>query len=157
MWLLFLFVLVPIFEIALFIQVGGLIGLWPTLGIVILTAFAGTTLMRTQGALTINRLQTSLAEGRDPADPIAQGALILVAAVLLLTPGFFTDTVGLLLLVPAVRAMVIRWLGSKFIRTPAGAGPKMSRGMSAGNDVVEGEFTEIDDTNPPGQSGWTQR
>jgi len=94
MWLFALFVGVPILEIALFIQVGGWLGLWPTLGIVILTALAGTLLLRTQGIQTLGRLQSSVSEGKNPMDPIAHGAMILIAAVLLLTPGFFTDITG---------------------------------------------------------------
>ena len=82
-------VAVPIIEIALFIQVGGAIGMWPTLAIVVLTALAGTILLRSQGLATLNTLQNSVASGQNPMEPIAHGALILIAGVLLLTPGFF--------------------------------------------------------------------
>ena len=109
MWLFALFVAVPIVEIALFIQVGGVLGLWPTLAIVILTALAGTALMRAEGRGAMASLQRSLSEGGDPSGPIAHGAMILVAGVLLLTPGFFTDALGLALLLPPVRAALIRF------------------------------------------------
>ncbi len=108
MWFLLIFLAVPILEIALFIQVGGLIGLWPTLGLVILTAVAGLTLMRAQGLNALNRLQTRVAAGDDPSGPIADAAMILVAGVLLLIPGFFTDALGLVLLIPAARAVLLR-------------------------------------------------
>ena len=113
MWLFFIFVLVPIIEIALFIEVGGAIGLWPTLAIVVLTALVGSALMRSQGLATLATLQNNLRTGDDPINPIAHGALILVAGVLLLTPGFFTDSVGLALLVPPVRVWVIRWVAER--------------------------------------------
>ena len=120
MWLFLIFVGVPILEIARFIQVGDVIGLWPTLAIVILTALAGTVLMRLQGLHALSRLKQSLATGGDPVGPIAHGALILVAGVLLLTPGFFTDAVGLSLLVPPVRETLIRWGASRVTVQAAG-------------------------------------
>ncbi len=103
MWLLFLFIGVPLIEIALFIQVGGLIGLWATLAVVIVTAFAGTWLVRSQGAQALSNLKNSFNELNDPTEPLAHGAMILFSGALLLTPGFFTDAVGFALLVPAVR------------------------------------------------------
>src|SRR5210317_484928 len=103
MWLFVIFVVVPIVEIALFIEVGGFLGLWPTLAIVVLTALAGSALLRSQGFATLETLQNNLRTGGDPINPIAHGALILVAGVLLLTPGFFTDSVGLSLMIPQVR------------------------------------------------------
>lgn len=113
MWLFLIFVAVPIIEIGLFIQVGGFLGLWPTLAIVILTALVGTTLMRAQGMAALKKLQTNIESGGNPADPIANGAFILIAGLLLLTPGFFTDTLGLLLLVPPVRQALIRNVAAK--------------------------------------------
>jgi UPF0716 protein FxsA len=148
MWLLALFVAIPIVEIALFIQVGGWIGLWPTLAIVVMTAFAGTALVRTQGLGTLDRLRRSLAEGRDPMGPIAHGALILVAGVLLLTPGFFTDGVGLALLVPPIRDALIRW-GAARITVIASA--EMSRGTAPQprrGDTVEAEYVVVSEDPP---------
>ncbi|WP_254679293.1 FxsA family protein [Celeribacter baekdonensis] len=110
MWLFAIFVAVPIIEIALFIQVGGLIGLWPTLLIVVVTAILGTQLVRQQGALALSQLRQSFAELNDPSEPLAHGALILLSGALLLTPGFFTDTVGFLLLIPAFRSFAFREL-----------------------------------------------
>merc|ERR1711974_332073 len=87
MRLFWLFLAVPIIEIALFIQVGGLIGLWPTLAIVVLTAIIGTGLMRSQGAQAWREIQSSFGEMRDPTRPLAHGVMILMAGMLLLTPG----------------------------------------------------------------------
>ena len=89
----FLFILllaVPIVEIALFIKIGGLIGLWPTIGIVIATALAGAALLRSQGLATLRSARASLAENRFPLDQVFDGLCLAVAGALLLTPGFFT-------------------------------------------------------------------
>lgn len=148
--LFLLFVAVPIIEIALFIEVGGLIGLWPTLAIIILTAFVGTVLVRTQGIQTLRQLQRNLSEGRDPVSPIAHGALILVAGVLLLTPGFFTDAAGLLLLVPPVRLALIRWgasrLTMKFVGRVAPGGVRSgSEARQPGHETVEADYQVLDE------------
>jgi UPF0716 protein FxsA len=166
--LFLLFVAVPIIEIALFIQVGGWIGLWPTLAIVVLTALAGTILVRTQGIQTLHRLQTNLAEGRDPVGPIAHGALILAAGLLLLTPGFFTDAVALALLVPPVRAALIRWGASRLVVVAAGGvRTRPPHPPRAGPQTVEAEYEILDErpaeteetrsrTRRAGGSRWTE-
>ena len=97
MRLFLLLVLVPIIEIALFIEVGGWIGTWPTIGIVILTALVGSILLRQQGIAALTDVQGRLERGENPGRMLAEGAMILVAGVLLLTPGFFTDGMGPLL------------------------------------------------------------
>lgn len=104
--ILALFIGVPLVEIALFIQVGGLIGLWPTIGIVILTAVIGTALLRQQGLATLQRAQAELDAQRMPVRELFDGACLLVAGVLLLTPGFFTDAVGFALMVPPLRRII---------------------------------------------------
>ncbi len=163
MWLFLIFVSVPIIEIALFIKVGGFIGLWPTLAIVVLTALIGTVLMRIQGMATLARLQQSLAEGSNPAGPLAHGALILVAGVLLLTPGFFTDTVGLALLVPPVRDLVIRWGAAKAAARVSVFSSVRTGGMqtSMQEDVIEVDYEDVSGDAPRrgpsgGSSGWTR-
>ncbi len=166
MWLFLLFVVVPIVEIGLFIQVGGAIGLWPTLAIVVLTAIAGTTLMRAQGMMTLARLQNSLSDGTNPADPIAQGAMILVAGVLLLTPGFFTDAVGFALLLPPVRLAIMAWAKSRItsgsFTFTASTGANQNRDPRAARSdgqTLEGQYSVLDDddaTPPENPSGWTK-
>ncbi len=164
LWLFLIFVGVPIIEIALFIKVGGAIGLLPTLAIVVLTAVAGTALMRLQGLRALDRLRASLQEGGDPVGPIAHGALILVAGVLLLTPGFFTDAMGLLLLIPAVRERVIGWGASRltvqaasFVRTRRGPAPGPAAGRRETIDVdYEIVDEEPDRPRRRGSSGWTR-
>jgi len=156
--LLILFILIPIIEIGLFIQVGGVIGLWPTLAIVILTAIIGTTMLRNQGISTMTRLQSSLQKGENPVDPMVHGALILVSGVLLLTPGFFTDGIGFLLLFPPIRTGLIKWgatkvFGSGFIVTD-----QPGQSQQADNSIVlDGEFSVVDDDpEGSGDSGWTK-
>lgn len=157
MWLLIAFIAVPMIEIGLFIKVGGLIGLWPTLGIVLLTAIVGSALVRKQGAAALAQLRGSLNELRDPTEPIAHGAMILFAGALLLTPGFFTDTVGILLLIPAVRAAVLRYLASRVRVERFTVGGTPPRREPHRPDVIDGDFVEVDPDNemrPP--SGWTR-
>ena len=146
MWLLAALIIIPIIEIGLFIEIGGWIGLWPTLGVVVLTAFAGAFLLRMQGFAALNELQERLAAGKDPTETIAHGAMILFAGGLLLTPGFFTDAVGFALLVPQIRAFVFaqgrkrigkRMHGRVFV---AGAAPR--RQPPPDEPVIEGEWEE---------------
>jgi UPF0716 protein FxsA len=159
MYLFLAFLLVPLIEIALFIQVGGLIGLWPTLGIVVLTAVLGTWLVRTQGRMAIGKLQRSFSELNDPTEPLAHGAMILISGALLLTPGFFTDAVGFALLVPAVRQAVFRYLQSRVVvhQFQMGASPRHTRNAHhSDGDVIDADYEEIrpprDPNAPP--LGW---
>lgn len=161
MYLFLAFLMVPIIEIALFIQVGGLIGLWPTLAIVVLTALLGTWLVRSQGRLAMGQLQTTFARLDDPTEPLAHGAMILVAGALLLTPGFFTDAVGFALLMPPVRVGVFRYLKSRVTVTQFHMGGQMHQTrhpFDASGDIIDGEFTEVkpkSDPNAP-PSGWVE-
>ena len=106
-----LFILaLPIVEIAVFILVGGKIGLLWTIVLVILSAVAGSLLLRIQGFGALNRIRAELDAGRDPGRELAHGAMIMLAAVLLLIPGFVTDVFGLLLFIPPVRDAAWRFL-----------------------------------------------
>lgn len=163
MYLFLAFLAVPLIEIAFFIQVGGAIGLWPTLGIVVLTAILGTWLVRQQGALAIAQLRGSINELRDPTEPLAHGAMILISGALLLTPGFFTDAVGFALLITAFRAAAYRWLRSKVrVQQFSYGGGKPQRPDR--EDIIDGEFSDVtpsggkplsnSPSGPP--SGWTR-
>ena len=154
--LFILFVAVPLIEIALFIQIGGWIGLWPTLAIVVLTALAGTWLVRSQGAQALGQLRRSFDELRDPTEPLAHGAMILFSGALLLTPGFFTDAVGFLLLVPGVRQWLMRQVRARMRVAEFHYGDPGARPPSP--DIVEGEFVDLDrpGQDRPGTSGWTR-
>jgi UPF0716 protein FxsA len=157
MWLLLAFLAVPLIEIGLFIQVGGAIGLWPTLGIVVLTAVLGTWLVRTQGALAVGQLRASFSRLEDPAEPLAHAAMILISGALLLTPGFFTDAVGFALLMPPVRRAAFAWMRRRVRveRFEFGTnGPQRPHG--GGPDIIEGEYEEVDPSTTSGPSGWTR-
>lgn len=166
MWLFVAFLAVPLIEIALFIQVGGAIGLWPTLLIVVLTAILGTMLVRSQGRQAIANLRTSFGELQDPTEHLAHGAMILFSGALLLTPGFFTDAVGFALLVPGVRTWVFHKLRSQvkvqqFQMGPGpGAGPAgtQTRPNPQEGDVIDGDFVDLDPENRTTHrpSGWTK-
>ncbi len=109
MRLLLLLLAVPLIEIALFVQVGGALGLPGTLLIVAVTAIIGTVLLRGQGAAVLTSLRESASSGHDIAAPLAHAVLILVAGLLLLTPGFLTDTIGFALLFPTIRQQLIQF------------------------------------------------
>jgi UPF0716 protein FxsA len=107
-----LFTVVPLIEIALFIVVGDRLGLGPTIALVVITALLGSVLVSRQGRGQLQRIQSTVAAGGFPTKELAHGAMILVAGALMITPGFLTDAVGFLLLVPQVREAVRRY-GSK--------------------------------------------
>lgn len=160
--ILSLFIAVPLIEIAVFIQVGGLIGLWPTIALVLVTAVVGTSLLRAQGLATLSRAQASMQRGEMPLREVFDGACLLVAGVLLLTPGFVTDAMGLLLFLPPVRAGLLGWLGNavkagkihvETINT--GWGPPPPHGphgphSPAGAQDIEGEYRDVtpEDVSP---------
>ncbi len=157
MWLLLIFIVMPLIEIGLFIQVGGLIGVWPTLAIILAMAFLGTWLLRTQGAVAFLDLRQAMTELRDPSESIAHGALILFAGVLMITPGFFTDALGLALLIRPVRAMAIGALARRFSFAPVGSNAAAGPRRDARDEVIDAEYTEIDaKSDRPGPSGWTR-
>lgn len=160
MWLLILFILVPLIEIALFIQVGSLIGLWATLLIVVVTAILGSWLVRSQGARELRNLQGSFSELRDPTEPLANGAMILFSGALLLTPGFFTDVVGFALLIPGVRSAVFVRIKSRVHVAKFQMGPQHPPQSDRGSNdnVIDGEYENVDpdkrSTHEP--SGWAR-
>ncbi len=112
--LMAIFLIVPIIEIYLLIQVGGMIGVLPTIGLVILTAVMGAALLRAQGLQTYLRFNQALAEGRMPATEILEGVALLLGGALLLTPGFFTDAIGFVCLLPFTRKELVAWLIARF-------------------------------------------
>lgn len=173
LWLFVLFVVVPVIELAVIIQVGGLIGVWPTIGLLLASGLAGSWLMRREGAAALLDLQQAFREFRDPTGPIAHGALILLAGALMLAPGFISDLTGLALLLPAVRRFVIRSVGSRIAVTRTGFGFDGATGDGFDRDVegfggrrdptrppvVDAEFIDVEPSKPPrrnGPSAWTR-
>jgi UPF0716 protein FxsA len=106
--LIVLFIVIPIAELALIIQIGSWIGFWPTLALLILDAVLGSMLMRAQGRAAWRRFNAAIGEGRAPTREVLDGVLVIFGGALLLTPGFITDVFGLLFLVPPTRVLVRR-------------------------------------------------
>lgn len=128
---LLLFVLIPILEMWILIEVGGWIGALPTIGLVVLTATVGLSLLKQQGFATLLRARRKINEGAIPASEVASGVMIAVGGALLLTPGFVTDGLGFTLLIPQTR----QWLLFKLID------------RYRDKIVIEGEFRRADDRN----------
>jgi UPF0716 protein FxsA len=112
--LVFLFIAVPILELYVIIKIGGLIGVLPTLALLLVMSLLGATLLRHQGRGAWRRFNEAIAERRFPGREVADGLLITIGGALLLTPGFVTDAVGLLLLLPPTRAVARRLLRAYF-------------------------------------------
>ena len=117
-----IFLLVPLIEIYFLIEIGGLIGVGMTILLVVFTALLGAFLVRAQGFATFARVQMQLAQGRLPALEMLEGLLLFFAGALLLTPGFFTDAVGFVLLVPPLRRKIIRHLLARRVFGAVAAG-----------------------------------
>jgi len=152
-WLLLAFLVVPLAEIYVLIQVGGVVGALPTIGLVVLTAVVGAALIRIQGFSTLARIQSSVDRGELPAVALLEGAALLIAGALLLTPGFLTDGIGFACLVPPWRQAGARWFLTRLIERriqpdePPG-GPPPGGPPPAGADrgrVIEGEVVREDD------------
>lgn len=134
--IVFLIVLVvPFVEIYLLLQVGGILGPFPTIFLVVLTAVIGTAMLRQQGLATWQRFQQSMAQGEIPAYEIIEGPILLVGGALLLTPGFITDMLGFACLVPSLRKRIAQYLLENHLLRAAGFQRSDKR-----PDVLEGEF-----------------
>ena len=154
MWLLLLFIVVPVLEIWLFIIIGGAIGTYITLSIILLTAILGTFLVKAQGIYVLKEIQRKFDKLKNPTEPIVHGAMILFAGALLLTPGFFTDSMGFLLLIPNVRAVAFAWLKSnlKFIKYP----PSESQ-FTEEKNYSDIEITDYKEVQPEESSPWSDK
>ncbi|SDW12622.1 FxsA family protein [Roseicitreum antarcticum] len=153
---------VPLIEIALFVQVGGELGLLATLAIVIGSAIGGIALIRSGGPRTVGEINAALRTETDPTAPLLKGVMRVIAGMLLIIPGFFTDILGLIVLLPPVQAMVLARMPR-----PRTQGPTRPRR----GDVIDGDFTvheprdstpwrEIPDTPPapgPDRNGGQNR
>lgn len=158
--LLLVFIAVPLLEIALLIKAGSSFGFWPTIAIVIFTAFLGTFMLRWQGLSVMARANEALRAGRMPVESVADGVFLLLAGAFLLTPGLLTDGVGFAFLVPQVR----RWLGKKILvglsrrmgmddldgatgtqtRSEQQSRPSSGRSARSGRVIIDADYKEID-------------
>ncbi|WP_374635435.1 FxsA family protein [Paracoccus sp. (in: a-proteobacteria)] len=169
MWLLLPFVVLPIIEIALFIQVGSAIGVLPVIALVLASAFAGVAIMRRQGARAALDVQQAMREVGDPTRPMAHGALRMIGAVLMVVPGLFTSALGLLLQLPPLRDLILRRMAARMRVSGAGFsyGPQ-SHGSQTGfggypprprrdDGVIDGEYSVQDDPPAPVRDGLTDQ
>lgn len=141
--LFLLLLLVPVAEIYLLIQVGGAIGAIPTIALVVFTAVLGTLLLRHQGLAVLQRVQRLTAQGEMPTAAMLEGGVVLLSGLLLLLPGFFTDVLGLLGLVPPLRHALVAAVLRRGLprRPPPGPAPRPRRGPA----TLEGQYTREDD------------
>lgn len=145
---------IPIIEIVLFIKVGGAIGLGATLAVVILSAIAGAALIRTQGLRTWMQARVSLNRGEMPVRELFDGLCVFAAGILLMIPGFFTDALGLLLLLPLVRHLLAERLVRSMVVIHGGRSEQADPGRPD-PVVIETEFHEVrdEDTDDPARRG----
>lgn len=155
---LLLFIVLPILELAVLIKVGGMIGVLNTVGLVFITAIIGAALLRQQGLSTLMKAQQRLNSGELPAQEVAEGLILAVGGALLLTPGFVTDAMGVLCLLPgtrhwlaaqALKKMVVVGSSSAFYSqsTFSTGGPQ--RPFGPDGDIIEGEFRDETRKNQP--------
>lgn len=152
-------ILVPLVEIAVFIMVGDAIGIIPTILLTVLTAVAGTIMLRQQGLSLVMRMQSELDAGRVPGEDLMHGAMIVIASLLLLLPGFVTDAIGLLLFVPPIRDMLARYIVSRsnVVIVQSGTSYRRQDGVV---DLDEDDWSrkegepDTDGQNPPQISPW---
>ena len=152
--LVILFIAVPIAELAVIIQVGGAIGVWWTIALLIADSILGSLLMRSQGRAVWRRFNETLSSGRPPAREVADGVLVIFGGALLLTPGFLTDIIGLLFLLPPTRAVMRRLFLREAMRriTVTMATPRMprdgARRDSRREDDLEGTAVDVESRRP---------
>jgi UPF0716 protein FxsA len=149
--LFLLFAILPIVEIAILINMGELIGGWYTVAIVIVTAFAGAHLVKQQGLSTLMQAQQKMQAGTVPGQEMAEGLLLIIAGVLLVTPGFVTDGIGFLLSLPMTRPLIAKALVKHFplnVVNPSFndnfSQQQQQHSTSQSEDIIEGEFERKD-------------
>jgi len=144
-----LFIVVPIVELWVIIEIGSLIGVWPTIALLLADALLGSLLLRHQGRGAWRRFNEAIAERRFPGREVADGLLIAIGGTLLLTPGFVTDIVGAIFLIPPTRAIVRRlmrgYVGRRFVivGAPSGTHPPSHRAYD-----YDSTAEEIDGDDP---------
>jgi UPF0716 protein FxsA len=139
--LVLLFIVVPIAELAVVIQVGQQIGVAWTVAILVVDSILGSLLMRAQGRTAWRRFNEAIAAGKVPAREVLDGSLVIFGGLLLLTPGFITDVLGLLLLIPPTRAVVRAILARRLTHRMVAS---MSAPRRQGDDVVEGTAVDVE-------------
>ncbi|RWQ46728.1 FxsA family protein [Mesorhizobium sp.] len=154
--LLPLFILaLPLLEIAGFVVVGRQVGALATVGLVLASSIAGALLLRYQGLGVMTRVRAELDAGRDPSRQLAHGAMIVLAAILLIVPGFITDILGILLLLPPVRDLAWRRLKGRIVMaTSLGTGGFRARQRDKTIDLDDSDYSRDDEHGPDHNSPW---
>jgi UPF0716 protein FxsA len=160
--ILLLLVALPLLEIAVFIKIGSIIGVWLTLTIIVSTFILGLWVVRLQGMGVARRFMAATRSGEPPVEPMMEAMLLMVAGGCLIAPGFITDTIGLLLLVPPLRQTVARWIiargfplavrmkQTRTYQRPHAPGTRSRRADPA--PTIEADYERIDEKPlPPGQ------
>ena len=167
--LLAAFILVPLAEIAVLIEVGGWLGVGPTLALIILTAVVGAWMLRRQGIAVLRRAQQQMHQGTVPLVEVFEGFCLVIAGALLLTPGFLTDAVGALLLLPPMRAFLYRRVQRRLEEQVRGGAPHAGAGGGPGGrdqppqggdrtpSVIDAEFEEVEPGDMPEPRGSWKR
>jgi UPF0716 protein FxsA len=151
----------PFVELALLIKTGQTIGFWPTLGLLVGAAVVGGAIMSRQGLTVARRTQEAVALGRPPVGPVLDGALMLLAGALLITPGFVTDAIALALLIPPIRRKVARATVRRLVERAqmqvrvhkSGSGAEGGRAGKADGPIIEGEFVRLGENSQPSDPG----
>lgn len=143
-YLLIIFIILPIIEISIFIQVGGFLGTFNTILIIFLTAAVGVYFVRQQGFRTFQKISSELQNQQIPVQGMFDGLVILVAGILLVTPGFLTDIIGFLGLVPQTRVFLLGIIKNLFLQRYSNVHKQYKKDM---DETIDGDFIEIEDDN----------
>ena len=159
------FIVVPVLELALLVKTGQVIGFWPTLAIVMVTAVSGAMILSRQGFKVLRQALEDVSQGHPPVGAVLDGLFLMLAGALLLTPGLITDVCALLLLIPPVRRTIARWGVRRLVRRGNLRAQVFRKGgdsemdwrphapdVAAGGPVIEGEFKRLDEQSRPGRS-----
>ncbi len=149
--LFLLFIIVPIIEITVLMQVGEILGVWPTIAIVVVSAWLGAKYVKQQGLATLQSVQTKMSQGEMPSEEIVAGLMLLIAGVLLVTPGFVTDIFGLSLLIPSVRLAIAIYIQKHIQLNQFSANSSFQQGSQEGfqqGNVYNNEYTQSTENRP---------
>ena len=137
-----LFLTIPFVEIYLLLQIGGIVGILPTIFLVVFTAILGAWLLKQQGFATLRRFQENMAKGEIPAYEMIEGPILLIGGILLLTPGFFTDAIGFACLFPVTRKAMAKYVLENHLLQAQQGSP--FKAPQADRDAIEGEYKKED-------------
>ena len=143
-YLLIIFIILPIIEISIFIQVGGFVGTFNTILIIFLTAAVGVYFVRQQGFRTFQKITVELQNQQIPVQGMFDGLVILISGILLVTPGFLTDIIGFLGLIPQTRVLLLGIIKNLFLQRYSNAHKQYKKGM---DETIDGDFIEIEEDN----------